>query len=74
MLKPALCDYIANLIKRSLAESDRKAMSHLDSVGPIRFDLTPTGQMATTTKRISVVDWQGKAYTITIEENHQQTI
>lgn len=68
-MKPAYCDYIAHLIKKHLADNDRAGNSLLDSVGAIRFDLDPQGAMLSTTKRISIVDIQGKSYTITVEEN-----
>ena len=68
MLKPAFCDYIAYLIKKSLADTDRKEKVLLDSVGSVRFDFDEDGSMLSTTKFISVVDINGKAYTISIQE------
>lgn len=72
MLKPAFCDYIAHLIKKSLADTDRKDKVLLDSVGSIRFDFDEDGSMLSTTKFISVVDINGKTYTISIQENAQE--
>ena len=75
MIKPAFCDYIAHLIKKSLADTDRKDKVLLDSVGSVRFDFDSEGAMISTTKFISVVDINGKAYTITIAENaHEHQI
>ena len=75
MIKPAFCDYIAHLIKKSLADADRKDKVLLDSVGSVRFDFDSEGAMISTTKFISVVDINGKAYTITIAENaHEHQI
>ena len=75
MLKPAFCDYIAYLIKKSLADTDRKEKVLLDSVGSVRFDFDEDGSMLSTTKFILVVDINGKAYTITIAENaHEHQI
>lgn len=68
-LKLAYCDYIAHLIKGSLKDQDRKDKFLLDTVGSVRFDFDQDGSMASTKKFISVVDIQGKTYTITIEEN-----
>ena len=68
-LKLAYCDYIAHLIKGGLKDQDRKDKILLDTVGSVRFDFDPDGSMASTKKFISVVDHQGKTYTITIEEN-----
>ena len=66
---PAYCDYIAHLIKRSLTDADKKDKALLDTVGSVRFDFDSEGAMLSTKKFISVVDVQGKTYTITIEEN-----
>ncbi len=68
-IKIAYCDYIAHLIKKHLRDEDNKDKGLLDTVGAIRFDLDAEGAMLSTKKRISVVDFQGKTYTITIEEN-----
>ena len=68
-LKLAYCDYIAHLIKGGLKDQDRKDKILLDTVGSVRFDFDLDGSMASTKKFISVVDHQGKTYTITIEEN-----
>ena len=57
------------LLKGSLKDQDRKDKFLLDTVGSVRFDFDQDGSMASTKKFISVVDIQGKTYTITIEEN-----
>jgi len=68
-IKLAYCDYISHLIKKHLKDLDRKDKGLVDTVGNIRFDLDKDGAMLSSKKRISVVDIQGKTYTITIEEN-----
>ena len=65
MLKPAFCDYIAHLIKRNLSDADKRDKVLLDTIGSVRFDFDEEGQMLSTTKFISVVDINGKTYTIT---------
>lgn len=65
-----ICDYIAHLIQKNLLDCDRKLGHRIDGVGSIRFDLTETGTMRSTKKTISVVDTNGRAYTITVEENN----
>ena len=75
MLKPAFCDYIAHLIKSNLSDADKRDKVLLDSIGSVRFDFDEEGQMLSTTKFISVVDINGKTYTITIAENaHEHQI
>ena len=69
---PAYCDYLAHLISKHLKAHDQNQL--IDSVGKVRFDLDKDGSMLSTTKRITVIDVQGKAYTITIEEAKNKTI
>ena len=69
-LHPAYCDYIANLIAKNLKGLDGNKL--IDTVGKVRFDFDKDGSMLSTTKRISIVDCNGKAYTITISENANQ--
>jgi len=64
-----ICDYISHLIKKNLLDWDRKLNQRIDGVGSIRFDLTEEGVMRSTKKTISVVDINGRSYTITVEEN-----
>lgn len=68
-IKLAYCDYIAHLIKKHLKDQDLRDKALIDTVGSIRFDLDENGRMLSSKKQISVVDIQGKTYTITIEEN-----
>ena len=68
-IKLAYCDYIAHLIKKHLKDQDLRDKALIDTVGSIRFDLDENGRMLSSKKQISVVDIQGKSYTITIEEN-----
>ena len=68
-IKLAYCDYIAHLIKKHLKDQDLRDKVLIDTVGSIRFDLDQHGRMLSSKKQISVVDIQGKTYTITIEEN-----
>jgi hypothetical protein len=68
-IKLAYCDYIAHLIKKHLKDQDLRDKALIDTVGSIRFDLDQHGRMLSSKKQISVVDIQGKTYTITIEEN-----
>lgn len=69
---PAYCDYIAHLIAKHLKGNDHNKL--IDTVGKVRFDLDQNGAMLSTTKRISVVDVQGKTYTITVEEKGGHTL
>ena len=72
---PAYCDYIAHLIKKNLSDADKRDKVLLDSIGSVRFDFDEEGQMLSTTKFISVIDINGKTYTITIAENaHEHQI
>jgi len=68
-IKLAYCDYIAHLIKKHLKDQDLRDKALIDTVGSIRFDLDENGRMLSPKKQISVVDIQGKTYTLTIEEN-----
>ena len=63
---PAYSDYLAHLISKHLKAHDQNQL--IDSVGKGRFDLDKDGSMLSTTKRITVIDVQGKSYTITVEE------
>lgn len=66
VLKLAYCDYIANVIQHSLLNRDSEHL--LDQVSGIQFDLGPHGEFCSTTKTIDVLDMQGKAYRITVQE------
>jgi hypothetical protein len=67
---PSYCHYIAHLISKALKPADKNGI--IDTVGDIRLDLNEHGHIQSTTKFISVVDAQGKAYTIRIEENKNE--
>ena len=61
------CDYIAHLIGKNLKSLDIEGM--IDNVGKVKFDLDPAdGSYLSTKKTIAVVDKNGTAYSITIEE------
>ena len=62
----AYCDYIAHTIQKNLKKHDVDGL--IDSVGSLQFDLNPDGSYRSPKKTISVVDKNGTAYRITIEE------
>ena len=64
--KLSYCDYIANIVQRSLLQFDQENL--LDKVGRIKLDLDWDGVFKSTVKTIDVVDMQGKAYRVTIQE------
>jgi len=64
--KLSYCDYIANIIQKSLMQFDQENL--LDKIGRIRLDLDSEGVFQTTVKTIDIVDMQGKAYRVTIQE------
>ena len=64
--KLSYCDYIANIIQKSLMQFDQENL--LDKIGRIRLDLDPDGVFQTTVKTIDIVDMQGKAYRVTVQE------
>ena len=64
--KLSYCDYIANIVQRSLLQFDQENL--LDNVGRIKLDLDWDGVFKSTVKTIDVVDMQGKAYRVTIQE------
>jgi len=45
-----------------------KYSSYIDNVGKTRWDLDSSGAFLSTRKTISVIDKNGKAYRVTIEE------
>lgn len=65
-LKLSYCDYIANIIQKSLMQFDQENL--LDKIGRIKLDLDLDGVFQSTVKTIDVVDMQGKAYRVTIQE------
>ncbi len=64
--KLSYCDYIANIIQKSLMQFDQENL--LDKIGRIRLDLDLDGVFQTTVKTIDIVDMQGKAYRVTVQE------
>jgi len=64
--KLSYCDYIANIVQKSLMQFDQENL--LDKIGRIRLDLDSEGVFQTTVKTIDIVDMQGKAYRVTIQE------
>ena len=68
-MKLAYCDYIADRIQRSLADELEDYHTLIAQIGRVELDLHPTeGYFQSTRKLIKVWDTNGKAYTITIEE------
>jgi hypothetical protein len=64
----AYCDYIADRIKTALKTDAAFIGSLLNDVGKINYDLTENGGFKSTKKFINVIDMNGKAYRVTIEE------
>ena len=65
-IRLAYCDYIAHLIQKNLIDLDSENL--LDAVGKIQFHLNEHEEFASTMKTIDVLDMQGKAYRITVQE------
>ena len=67
-MKLAYCDKIADTIRKSLLKYDDDGILN-GPVGRIEMDLHPTGGYFVSTKKlIKVWDSNGKAYTVTVEE------
>ena len=67
MFKLAYCDKIADTIKKALKQPDPDGI--IAEVGKINWDLDPVGgYLVSTKKMITVYDRNGKAYSVTIEE------
>ena len=66
MPKLAYCDYIAFLIRENLMQLDKRKL--IDEVGKVQFDFGMGDEFTSTTKTIDVLDMQGKAYRITVQE------
>ena len=64
--KLAYCDYLAFLIRENLISLDRRKL--IDEVGKVQFDFGSQNEFESTTKTIDVLDMQGKAYRITVQE------
>ena len=66
-MKLAYCDRIAAAIREALVKSDPVGI--IAQVGRVEMDLHPTqGYFVSTKKLIKVWDMNGKAYSVTIEE------
>ncbi len=62
----AYCDYIAFLIRENLIDLDKRRL--IDNVGKVQFDFGSYDEFTSTAKTIDVLDMQGKAYRITVQE------
>ena len=66
-MKLAYCDKIADSIRKAMIKSDPDGI--IGPVGPIKMDLHPVGGYFVSTKKIMMVwDMNGKAYSVTVEE------
>ena len=66
-MKLAYCDKIADSIRKALIKSDPDGI--IGPVGPIKMDLHPTGGYFVSPKKTMMVwDMNGKAYSVTVEE------
>ena len=69
MLKLAYCDFIADRIKTALKREIGAPLTHISQVGAIQSDLDPDGGWFVSPKKTIVVhDTNGKAYSVTVEE------
>ena len=63
----AYCDKIADSIRKAMIRSDPDGI--IGPVGPIKMDLHPVGGYFVSTKKTMMVwDMNGKAYSVTVEE------
>jgi hypothetical protein len=63
----AYCDYIAHVI--STAFNNDKPENKITQVGRVKMDLHPIdGYMLSTKKTITMEDFNGKLYKVTVEE------
>lgn len=68
-MKLAYCDYIADRIQRLIRKEAEDNDTLIAQIGRVEMDLHPTeGYFQSTRKLIKVWDQNGKAYSITIEE------
>ena len=66
-MRLAYCDRIAAAIREALVKSDPVGI--IGPVGPIQSDLDPVGGWFVSPKKTMIVhDMNGKAYSVTIEE------
>lgn len=66
----AYCDFIADRIRKALVVSMNDALEpvRLTDIGRVQYDLGPQGEFASTAKKLTVVDGNGKMYIVTVEE------
>lgn len=64
-MKIAYCDYIATVIQTNLLEND--LLHYIDRVDRVKF-VVDHNEKFITTKTVDVLDVQGKAYRITVQE------
>jgi hypothetical protein len=64
----AYCDYIAKVISEAMKKDADKYSSYIDNVGKTHWDLGEKGEFLSTRKTMSVIDKNGKAYRVTVEE------
>jgi len=73
-MKLAYCDKIADTIRRALVKYDTDDILN-GPVGPIKMDLDPVGGYLVSTKKTMMVwDSNGKAYSVTVEEQPMMDI
>jgi hypothetical protein len=66
-MKLAYCDKIADTIQKALAQPDPDGI--ITAVGSIEWDLDPVGGFFVSPKKTMIVhDSNGKAYSVTVEE------
>jgi hypothetical protein len=66
-MKLAYCDKIADTIQKALAQPDPDGI--ITAVGKIEWDLDPVGGFFVSPKKTMIVhDTNGKAYSVTVEE------
>ena len=67
MFKLAYCDKIADVIRKALDSRDPDGI--IKEVGRIQMDLHPEGGYFVSPKKLIIVhDMNGKAYSVTVEE------
>ena len=67
MFKLAYCDKIADVIRKALQQPDTDGI--IAEVGRIQWDLHPEGGYFVSPKKLIIVhDMNGKAYSVTVEE------
>ena len=68
-MKPAYCDYLLHLFKKSIHENKTNKDSPIDfEIKKTSFDLNENGAFVSTKKKMFLTDKNGLNYLITIEE------